>query len=342
MAERLKSRRTAHTILAALQMGSLLSIIISAIFMLFGHNIAAGLFFILGAVAAAVGLCTALYILILLNGPSSRRTAAAAAVIFLLASVALLFSGPLWELCHGVMISICCGLLAALLTAELLSFIKDESMTAVVAAAGLVFALAVFFGFISYAVYAIVALAAASAVAAVIAIKKARMYSLCGIVLSVLTIVTCLSSKSDRLQSSVHPLLPFAAAVGCAALITGAVAALSWPAAASGRSARAKSPSAKVSSPSHANHAAANMASPAKPTSPAANAAKWVNKAYSGKSYAEIAAAPVDALYGISADDARLLKESFGIVTVRDFAENKFFGWADEIVKEAEAERQQD
>lgn len=342
MAERLKSRRAAHTILAALQMGSLLSIIVSAIFMLFGYNIAAGLFFILGAIAAAVGLCTALYILILLSGPSSRRTAVATAVLFLLASVALLFSGPLWELCHGAMISVCCGLLAALLAAELLSFIKDESMTVIVVATGLVFALAVFFGFIGYAVYAIIALAAASAVAAIITIKKARMYSLCGIVLSVLTIVTCLSSKNDSLQSSVHPLLPFAAAVGCAALITGAVAALSWPAAESRRSARTKSPSVKVSKPSHVSEVPAKQALPAKPTSPAANAAKWVNKAYSGKSYAEIAAAPVDALYGISADDAKLLKESFGIVTVRDFAENKFFGWADEIVKEAEAQRQQD
>jgi hypothetical protein len=47
---------------------------------------------------------------------------------------------------------------------------------------------------------------------------------------------------------------------------------------------------------------------------------------------------PVDALWGVSANDAKLLKEAFNIKTVEDLATNKFFNWAKEIVEEAEKE----
>ena len=60
-----------------------------------------------------------------------------------------------------------------------------------------------------------------------------------------------------------------------------------------------------------------------------------VDKAHEGKSNAEVAAAPVDALQGVSANDAALLKAAFGIDTVADLAGNKFVKWAQEIVKAA-------
>jgi hypothetical protein len=50
-----------------------------------------------------------------------------------------------------------------------------------------------------------------------------------------------------------------------------------------------------------------------------------VDKAYEGKHFHELADAPVDALEGVSANDAELLKKAFNIKTVRDLGNNKFF-----------------
>lgn len=62
-----------------------------------------------------------------------------------------------------------------------------------------------------------------------------------------------------------------------------------------------------------------------------ADIAKFVDKAYEGKSFAEIADAPVDALQGVSAGDAEHLKAAFNIKTVRDLANHKFVRWAQAI-----------
>jgi hypothetical protein len=51
------------------------------------------------------------------------------------------------------------------------------------------------------------------------------------------------------------------------------------------------------------------------------NINKIVDKEYSNKSFSEIADAPVSALQGISAKDAKLLKQALNIDTVRDLAE---------------------
>ena len=55
------------------------------------------------------------------------------------------------------------------------------------------------------------------------------------------------------------------------------------------------------------------------------NINKAVDKAYETKSLKEIAAAPVDALEGVSASDAELLMKAFGIKTIHDLGTNKFF-----------------
>lgn len=60
------------------------------------------------------------------------------------------------------------------------------------------------------------------------------------------------------------------------------------------------------------------------------------DKAYEGKSIAELADSPVTALQGVSDGDARQLKSAFGIVTVRDMGTNKFFLWAQAISKLAD------
>ena len=62
---------------------------------------------------------------------------------------------------------------------------------------------------------------------------------------------------------------------------------------------------------------------------------KWIIKKYQGLSAKELLDAPVDALKGLSAGDAELLKDAFGIKTIGDLAKNKFFGWAEEIVAES-------
>lgn len=58
-----------------------------------------------------------------------------------------------------------------------------------------------------------------------------------------------------------------------------------------------------------------------------------VIKAYQNLSYKELMNSPAHALKGVSEEDGKLLKEAFGIKTIGDFAENKFFGWAKEITK---------
>ena len=63
-----------------------------------------------------------------------------------------------------------------------------------------------------------------------------------------------------------------------------------------------------------------------------ADLAKHVDKQYEGKSFEELADAPVDALQGVSAGDAELLQKAFGIRTIRDMAESKYFLWAQGIV----------
>jgi hypothetical protein len=55
------------------------------------------------------------------------------------------------------------------------------------------------------------------------------------------------------------------------------------------------------------------------------NINKAVDKAYETKSLKEIAAAPVDALEGVSASDAELLMKAFGIKTIHDLGTNKYF-----------------
>jgi hypothetical protein len=61
-----------------------------------------------------------------------------------------------------------------------------------------------------------------------------------------------------------------------------------------------------------------------------------VDKTYESKSVAEIADAPVEALQGVSADDAQKLKDAFNITTVRDLGTNKYFLWAQALTKLAD------
>ena len=68
------------------------------------------------------------------------------------------------------------------------------------------------------------------------------------------------------------------------------------------------------------------------------NINKGVDKAYETKSFAEIADSPVDALQGVSENDAKLLLEAFNVKTVRDLAQLKYVRWAQAIVTAAEIE----
>ncbi|MDB5762008.1 MAG: hypothetical protein JWQ21_1003 [Herminiimonas sp.] len=72
------------------------------------------------------------------------------------------------------------------------------------------------------------------------------------------------------------------------------------------------------------------------------NINKCVDKAYEDKSFNELADAPIDALQGVSAKDAELLKKAFNITTIREFANLKFVKWATAIAAladEAESEK---
>ena len=56
-----------------------------------------------------------------------------------------------------------------------------------------------------------------------------------------------------------------------------------------------------------------------------------LDKAWEGKSAQELAAAPVSALQGVSEGDAQLLAQAFGIKTIADLGNNKYFRWAQGI-----------
>jgi hypothetical protein len=57
----------------------------------------------------------------------------------------------------------------------------------------------------------------------------------------------------------------------------------------------------------------------------AVNLDAFLDKAYENVSLAEILAAPVTALAGVSDDGADLLKSAFNIKTVGDLGKNKYF-----------------
>ncbi len=61
-----------------------------------------------------------------------------------------------------------------------------------------------------------------------------------------------------------------------------------------------------------------------------------IDKSYEGKTVAELADAPVEALQGVSAGDAEKLAAAFGVKTIRDLGTNKYFLWAQAIAKLAE------
>ena len=63
-----------------------------------------------------------------------------------------------------------------------------------------------------------------------------------------------------------------------------------------------------------------------------------VDHAYVGKSFRDIAGAPVSALKGVSAADAKTLQKAFGVVTVRDLASLNFVKWAAALVTLADEE----
>ncbi|MEA2687366.1 MAG: hypothetical protein QOE93_2561 [Actinomycetota bacterium] len=62
-----------------------------------------------------------------------------------------------------------------------------------------------------------------------------------------------------------------------------------------------------------------------------ADVTKFVDKAFEGMSFADLAKAPVSALQGVSDADAAALKTAFGIDTIAELANNKFVRWAQAI-----------
>lgn len=63
-----------------------------------------------------------------------------------------------------------------------------------------------------------------------------------------------------------------------------------------------------------------------------ADISSYFDKAFEGKEFADLAEAPVDAIAGISAADAELLKKALNIKTIRDLAENKYVRIAQAVV----------
>lgn len=68
-----------------------------------------------------------------------------------------------------------------------------------------------------------------------------------------------------------------------------------------------------------------------------ANLNTFLDKAWEDKPLREVLTAPVDALQGVSAGDAQLLKDAFNIKTVGDLGKNKYFRAAQLLTQLAEA-----
>ncbi len=66
---------------------------------------------------------------------------------------------------------------------------------------------------------------------------------------------------------------------------------------------------------------------------------KLINGAHANKSFEEIAQLSSAALKGVSENDARLLKEAFGIESIADFGSNRFFLAAQSIVMATQEKR---
>ncbi len=64
---------------------------------------------------------------------------------------------------------------------------------------------------------------------------------------------------------------------------------------------------------------------------------KHLDKKHEKKSLSEILDLPVEALQGVSAKDGEALHAAFGIRTVRDLGQNKFFRLAQALVAMHEA-----
>ena len=72
------------------------------------------------------------------------------------------------------------------------------------------------------------------------------------------------------------------------------------------------------------------------PTPPPANLDGLVDHAYAGQSATELAAAPVEALKGLSVADAQALKNALGIRTIADLATHRYVQAAQTIVRTAQ------
>ncbi|MCP4130429.1 MAG: hypothetical protein GY754_05560 [bacterium] len=68
------------------------------------------------------------------------------------------------------------------------------------------------------------------------------------------------------------------------------------------------------------------------------NINKALDKSYETKSLKELVDAPVEALQGVSDNDAKLLQEAFNVKTIKDLAELKYVKWAQAIVNLADTE----
>ena len=64
-----------------------------------------------------------------------------------------------------------------------------------------------------------------------------------------------------------------------------------------------------------------------------------VDKEYLGQSFRALAAAPVSALRGVSAKDAKALAQAFNVHSVRDLANMDFVKWAQAITTLADLEQ---
>ncbi|MDO4566725.1 MAG: hypothetical protein Q4B42_05280 [Oscillospiraceae bacterium] len=292
----------------------------------YAHSLLSKLLLVLGACASIALACFVMHYLRYNEGSAKAKAAVSALHFCALHAVftaATLFSGGFGSFSYGVLHAVCDGLLAALLLSMIMGLFKKTSWPLSVMLGVAVLCVSLLAGDI-WTSWVLLALAAVLAVCALLKMGREPGLGIYSAILSVICAVLIVCALVNGGEAG-HMWLHFG--VLFAGLAAAIFVFVLQP--------------RKVKRSVDVNECESEAVKTVQTSADEAendsyDREKWIVKKYHKLSPEELLLAPVDALYGLSETDAELLKSAFGIKTIGELADNKFFAWAEEIVKEAE------
>lgn len=303
-----------------------------------GHSLPANLLLTLGAVLIIALVCFAIHYQ-RHNEYDDAAVKAAVTAMHLYAvhavfTAAGLYAGKFGTFSYGVIHAIADGLLAGLLIMAIFAILSKRG--GLVAAIGGIIVFILSLLSVDLAVnIGLAVIGAGLTIIAIIGLKKNKlsfMYLLAGL-LTVAFAIIAIIKGGQAIHMYLHFAIMLAGLVIVAAVFATAIKAIA-PAAETAKADTAK----EEAQPAEKKETAAPVKAEEE-NNDVFNRAKWIDKSYQGQSAADLLNAPVDALYGVSESDAQLLKAAFGIKTIGDLADSKYFAWAGEIAEQAEKEK---